>query len=419
MRHPLTRCRVRDSVGGVDIFDPAFLDNPYPMYRMLRDHAPVHRVPGTAFYLVSSWQLVTDAAARTEDFSSHLTGVMVHQPDGTPSTFDMDGGGQAVHVLATADDPGHAEHRKLVLPVLTKRVRALGDTIDALVDRLWIEEHADGRIDWATGMADRLPLALVAEIIGLPAADVPELLSWAYDSTELLGGVVSEQRLPYLVTSAAQLGGYLHAKFEAAKAYPCALDPAQTVLGALAQTCRAGELADEVAVLILVQLVGAGGESTAGLIANAARILATRPELQNLLREEPTLIGRFLDEVLRLESPFRGHHRHVTRTTTLGGVDLPSGSHLLLLWGSANRDPAVFADPDAVDIDRPNGRTHLAFGKGAHYCIGSALARLEANAAISALLQRSRRFTLVDDAPPCWVPSLFVRRHQSLPLQLL
>ncbi len=397
----------------IDIFDPAYLDDPYPMYRMLREQSPVWRVPGTDFFLVTSWDLVTEAATRVEDFSSNLTGVMIHQPEGPPLVFDIDGGGRAVHVLATADDPVHAAHRKLVFPYLGARVRGLGQLVHDLVDRLWQEQLRGDRIDIATGIADRLPLGVVADIIGLPSPDVPRLLAWAYDSTEMLGGIVAEGRLPRLVTSAAELAGYLHDQLARALARPEGTVPG--LLDVLASACRRGDLEPEVAVLILVQLVGAGGESTAGLIANAARILAEHPVLQDRLRTDTAAIPAFLEEVARVESPFRGHHRHITRETTLGGVVLPAGGHLLLMWGAANRDPGTFAEPDIVDIDR-SGRTTLAFGKGAHFCIGAALARMEALAAITALLTRSSGFGLVDDAPPQWVPSLMVRRHARLPL---
>ncbi|MFI6430131.1 cytochrome P450 [Rhodococcus oryzae] len=396
---------------GIDLFDPANLDDPNELYRSLRENSPVHRVPGTDFYLVSTWDLVTEAAARADDFSSNLTGVLVQQPDGPPVTFDMDGGGRAVHVLATADDPTHAHHRKLVLQTLGKRIRALGPTVDLLADQLWAEGVRDDRIDYATDMADKLPLALIAHLVGLPESDVPQLLTWAYDSTELLGGVVTTDRLGQLVTSSVELAGYLHTHFVRAKD-----NPKDDLMGVLARACATGDLTDDVAVLILVQLVGAGGESTAGLIASSARLLATHPDVQRALRDDPALIDPFLDEALRLESPFRAHHRHVVADTTLGGVALPAGSHALLLWGSANRDPARFERPDEVVLDRPGIRSHLAFGKGSHFCIGSALARMEALAAVTLLLERSTRISIADEAS--WVPSIFVRRHLRLPIQI-
>lgn len=401
------------SSDAIDIFDPVHIEDPNPLYRRLREQSPVYHLPGTDFYLVTSWDLVTEAVGRPEVFSSNLTGVLLRQPDGPPVTFDMDGGGQAVHVLATADDPAHLAQRKLVQPLLAKRIRGLAPTVHALVDTLWERELRGGRIDWATGMADQLPLALVAEIIGLPDSDVPRLLRWAYDSTEMLGGVVDADGFGRSVGAAAELTGYLYTKFKAAEA-----DPGDDLLGVLARACTAGEVTDTVAVLMLTQLVGAGGESTAGLVANAARMLAADPALQQELRREPALLPAFLDEALRLESPFRSHHRHVTTDTELGGVHLPAGSHILLLWGAANRDPARFENPDAVDLDRRSGANNLAFGRGVHFCVGSALAKLEATAALTALLTRSTRFTLAEDAPPQWFPSIFARRHLSLPLEI-
>ncbi|MEU6558777.1 cytochrome P450 [Nocardia nova] len=400
---------------GAELFAPPHLDDPYPLYDRLRRDAPVHRIPGTDFHLVSSWELVAEAAARTGDFSANLTAVLLRYPDRPPVAFELDGGG-VVHVLATADDPAHGIHRKLVSGVLAGRVRGLGPAVAGLVDRLWSEYVRDGRIDWAADMADRLPLALVAALIGLPDEDVPRLLSWAYDSTEMIGGVVAADRLPELVRSAAELAGYLVERVRRAQADATTAGPPRDLLDALARACRSGELTEEVAALILIQLVGAGGESTAALIGSAGRILASRTDIQSELRQRPHLIPAFLDEVLRLESPFRGHYRHVVADTRLGAVDLPAGSHLLLLWGAADRDPAVFPDPGTLDLHRPNIKSHLAFGRGIHFCVGSALAKLEARTAVTALLERTTRITL--DGSPERVPSILVRRHRSLPLRL-
>ena len=169
---------------------------------------------------------------------------------------------------------------------------------------------------------------------------------------------------------------------------------------------------------MLVQLVGAGGESTAGLIGNAARILAEQPELQVQLRTDADLIPAFLEEVLRVESPFRGHYRLVRRSCRLGEAELLEGDHLVLHWGAANRDAAEFAEADRIILGRPGSRSHLAFGRGLHFCVGAPLARLEARVAIATLLAQTRWFGIDPDAAPVWVPSIFVRRHASLHLQL-
>ncbi|KAA0018985.1 cytochrome P450 [Antrihabitans cavernicola] len=389
------------------------LDDPYAMYERLRTSDPVHRVSCTDFYLVSTWDLVMEAVNRPADFSSHLTAALVQRPNGKATVFDLDGAGQAIHVLATGDDPTHMAQRKLVLPTLVaKRIRALEPAIEAMAAELITDGMHDNRIEWMSAVGDRLPMTIVARLIGLPEQDVPQLVEWGYASTELLGGVTAEDRLGAVVTAAAALADYLRSKLELAGA-----SPTDTLLGDLARAHFAGDLDSTVAVLMLVQLVGAGGESTAGLIGNAVRMLALDTALQQRIRVDRDLLASFLEEALRLESPFRGHHRHVVADTTLGGVRLPAGSHLLLLWGAANRDPRAFDDPDQIRLDRPNLRAHLAFGKGAHFCVGAALARLEARISLSALLDATSEFALAPTPDAAqWLPSIFVRRHLKLDL---
>ena len=167
------------------------------------------------------------------------------------------------------------------------------------------------------------------------------------------------------------------------------------------------------------------------MIGSAAHILAQRRDIQTQVREDPDLLGAFLEEVLRYEPPFRGHYRHVVNDTTLCGVDLSAGSRLVLLWGAANRDPSHFQDANEFRLDRTDAKGHVSFGKGAHFCVGAALARLEAHIALRAVLDRTSRIEAVDigelfartahfeaTATGRWLPSLLVRRLESLELSL-
>jgi cytochrome P450 len=144
--------------------------------------------------------------------------------------------------------------------------------------------------------------------------------------------------------------------------------------------------------------------------------LASRPDIQQRVRENPELLNASLEEVLRYEPPLRGHYRHVVRGTTLHGVDLAEGSRLVLLWGAANRDPSHFNDPNAFRLDRPGGKGHISFGKGAHFCVGAALARLEARIVIGELLKRTSHIAATDTGR--WLPSLLVRRLERLELSV-
>jgi cytochrome P450 len=195
--------------------------------------------------------------------------------------------------------------------------------------------------------------------------------------------------------------------------------PDTDLLGAVAGGVNAGVFSEVEAHVILHTLLSAGGESTTSLLGNAVRILAEQPDLQQHLRQNPDQIPTFVEEALRLESPFRYLMRSVPSDTTLGGVDIPAGATVLLLWGAANRDAAEFARPDEIDLQRDIPRRHLSFGRGIHYCVGAPLARVEARNVLTVLLERTRSITLDPERPPRWVDSLMVRRHDELPINLV
>lgn len=394
---------------GLHLFDDACIQDPYPLYERMITQAPVHPVGDSGFYLVCGWDAVTEAVARVQDFSSNLTGTMLYQPDGTVATFPMPGLNDPTHVLATADDPAHAAHRKMLVPQLAaKRIRALEPFISETMDQLWHDGVRDGRIEWMSTVANRLPMMIVARLIGVPDEDVDQLTAWGYAGTQVVEGLVDADQLASAGVAVMELAGYINDHFGRA-----ALDPRDNLLGDLATACATGALDTLTAQVMMITLFSAGGESTASLIGSAAWTLATLPEIQRRVRESPELIGPFLEEVLRCESPFRGHYRHVRRDTSLGGVDLPAGSRLLLLWGAANRDPSRYAEPNEFRLDRPP-QSHLAFGKGAHFCVGAALARLEARIVIGELLARTAHIGIGEASR--WLPSLLVRRLEHLEL---
>ena len=348
----------------------------------LRAAGPVNRVGDSEFYAVTSWAAVVEAITRVDEFSSNLTATMVYQPDGTITPFTMAPLGDASHALAIADDPAHAAHRKLLLPHLAaKKVRALEGFVSETAERLWTDGLRDGSIEWMGAVANRLPMMVVARLIGVPETDVDKLVEWGYAGTQLLEGLVSADQLTTAAASVMELGGYITDHFARA-----ATDPRDTLLGDLATACAAGRLDDTVALAIMITLFAAGGESTASLLGSAAWVLATRLDIQQQVRENPELLGAFIDETLRYEPPFRGHYRHVATDTELCGTELPAGSRLLLLWGAANRDPAHFDAPDEFRLDRTDSKGHIAFGRGAHFCVGAALARLEAAVVLRHLL---------------------------------
>jgi len=402
---------VLDGAIGLQLFDEEFIQDPYPLYARMQAHGPVHRIGDSGFHAVCTWDGVNDVVARPQEFSSNLTATMTYQ-GGRVGEFAMGELGADIQALATADDPAHAAHRKMLVPQLTaRRINALQTYIEETADRLWHEGVDGGRIEWMSAMADRLPMMIVTRLIGVPDVDTDRLMRWGYASTQLVEGLVDENQLTAAGAAISELAGYIAEQFERAAA-----DPRDDLLSVLATACAAGELAETTAMTMMITLFSAGGESTASLIGSAAYILATRPDIQRQVRDQRQLMGAFLEEVLRYEPPFRGHYRHVVDDTTLCGVDLPAGSRLVLLWGAANRDPRHFDDPHEFRLDRPGGKSHIAFGKGAHFCVGAALARLEARILITELLCRTTHIRARGVGR--WLPSLLARRLEHLELTL-
>ena len=397
-------------VDPAEFFGTRAIQDPYPLYDRLRAAGPVHRVGDSGFYLVCNRDAITEVVSRPADFSSNLTATMTYTADGGVAAFPMDKVGGRTHILVTADDPVHAAHRKLLLSQFTtKRVRAFEPLIVEIFEKLWATGIVDGRIEWMDAVANRLPMMVVARLIGVPDDDADQLAHWGYASTQLLDGLMSADELAASMAAITDLSAYIVEQLRDAAEHP-----RDDLVSELAGACRTGVIDQFTAQLILVSLFSAGGESTASLLGTAVGMLTGKPDVQRRLREHPELMGAFVEETLRLEPPFRAHYRHVLRDTRVAGVDLPADSMVLLLWGAANRDPAHVEAPDEFRLDRPTIKGHLTFGKGVHFCLGAPLARLEAMTVLPMLLERTTRLEAAEVGP--WLPSVLARRYEYLEL---
>lgn len=400
------------------LFDPAVIEDPYPFYRDLLDSAPVYQVPGTEVYLVSTWQLIHEVLRNQADYSANLTGILISDADGQPSLFDLSEFGGTVDAIANADEPFHAVHRKLVLPTLNARsVAGMEEEV-----RLWVrsaisELMGRGGGDSVAVLANPIPVKVMARLMGLPVEDVDILLGWAFSGGDILAGTTTFERMLELGVSTGEMRSYLQSHFEIALSGG-SVSSTRTIIDALVSGVRAAQISEEEAVAIMIVLVGAAGESTSSLVGSAIRLLAQDKAMQQKLRADASLIEAYVEEVVRLEAPFKGHYRVVLNDTVLGGVALPAGARVFLQWAAANRDPQVFSRPDTLDPGRSDSSEHLGFGYGIHFCVGARLARMEARVILEELLAQTREFSLDGAAPVRHVPSIFVRRLEHLHLAM-
>lgn len=401
-----------------DLLSPAVIADPYPFYRALLRDAPVYQVPGTEVFLVSSWRLIHEVLANQTDYSANLTGVLIAGADGTPELFNIGAFGGTVDAIANADEPSHSVHRRMVMPQLTARkISVLEEEVRQWAQRGVRTLCENGGGDCIGELANNIPVMVTARLIGLPVEDLELLLGWAFSGGEILAGVHTLDTMAELGVATSLMSDYLTGHVSLAVANDTGGEP-ECILEELAQGVRQGLITEREAVGILVVLVGAAGESTSSLIGSAIRLLAQDQQLQDALRQQPDKIAQYVEEVVRLESPFKGHYRALLRDTQLGGVSIPKQGRVFLLWAAANRDPEVFQNPEQLDVERCDGTSHLGFGHGIHFCIGARLARMEAKIVLQELLADTSSFTLDSAEGITHLQSIFVRRMVRLRLQV-
>jgi cytochrome P450 len=402
------------SIPGQMLLDTAVLANPNAFYRQLVEQAPVWQVGTSDVYTVNSYAAVTEACRRVEDFSSNLVYLLYRDAEGLPGReLHRLGQGEGPQILATADPPVHARHKKLISPEFSpKRIASLEAQLVHMTRERLVAGLDTGRMEFMTKLANLIPIDVVTELIAFKERNTQALFDAAVVQTDMLASAISREELQKRLNFSSDTFAWVFLQLQQA-----IQSPGDGILGLLARAINSGEIEIPLTMGVILTLFAAGGESTSSLIGNTILMLAEDQSLQHRLRREPELIGKFIEESLRLESPFRHHMRIAKCDTSLCGIEIPEGATMLMMWGAANRDPAMFDRPDEIDLDRP--RRHVGFGSGIHVCLGNTLARLEARIVVETLLESTSEFGIDSMERLKWVPSLAVRRLDKLPLVLI
>jgi cytochrome P450 len=279
------------------------------------------------------------------------------------------------------------------------------------VDGLVAAALERGEFDLLADLIEQLPVAVIAELLGIPAADRARLRPWSADMTLMFELTRSEDDERRAVRATVEFSDYLRGLVRERRATPRA-----DLLSQLALVVEAGDrLTEDELIATAILLLNAGHEASVNGAANAWWTLFRHPDALAALRADPGLVPTAVDELLRFDTPAPMFERWVLDEIELHGVSIPPGQELALLFASANRDPAQFVNPDGLVLDRsPN--PHLSFGAGIHFCLGAPLARLELGILFRAILERMPTLELV--AEPAWKPRFVLRGLQALPVRL-
>ena len=366
--------------------DASFLDDPYPVYRALRDHDPVHRMPDGSYFL----SRYDDCAAVYRDPHTWSSDKRV---DFRPGMGDGPLYEHHTTSLVFNDPPYHTRVRRLLAPAFTPRaLAALQSRVEALVDRLLDRAAERGGMDLIADFAAAVPIQLVGDMLGVPEAERGPLRGWSLAILSGLEPVLTPAQRADGDRAVGEFKAYLRDLIDRRERAPTRDEgeilSTLTAGSALGRADSAGERLSEVELLHnCIFLLNAGHETTTNLIGNAVDLLLRHREALAGLRAGPGLIGSAVEEFLRLESSNQLGNRRAACDTALGGVPMPAGTYVHIGIGAANRDPAQFPDPDRLDLHRQPNR-HLAFGTGIHACAGMWLARMEGQVAIGRLVQR-------------------------------
>jgi cytochrome P450 len=409
-------------IDAIDFFtDQSLVADPYPYYESLRQQCPVRREPHHDVVMVTGYDEALAVLHDTATFSScnSVTGPFPGFPvplEGDDVSALIEENRDALPMsdqLPTFDPPKHTDHRALLMRLITpKRLKENEAFMWRIADRQLDAVLAGRDCEFIRDFAAPFTLYVIADLLGVPEAD-HEMFREELQGTGRRGDSVGSTDASSMSHSPLE---FLYERFTAYVAER-RHEPREDVLTGLATaTFPDGSMPEVVDVVrVAANLFAAGQETTVRLLGATLQLIAERPDLQQQLRDGRERIPGFIEETLRFEGPIKGDFRLARVPTTVGGVDIPAGTTVMVVNGAANRDPHRFEDPAAFQVDRPNARHHLAFGHGIHTCPGAPLARAEVRVSIERLFDRTAdiRISEAEHGPAD------ARRYDYLPTYIL
>ncbi|MER6911250.1 cytochrome P450 [Streptomyces sp. NPDC000594] len=394
-------------------WSPSFVADPYPAYARLRETGRVHWFEPTRQWLVPHFADVS-ALLRDRRLGRTYRHRFTHEEFGRtpPPAAHEPFHTLNDHGILDLEAPDHTRIRRLVTKAFTPRtVAALEPTVRRLAAELVAGVRAAGGGDLLADVAEPLPVAVIAEMLGIPESDRGLLRPWSADICGMFELSPSEETARRAVTASLEFSAYLRKLIAERRA-----EPGTDLISALIAAHDEGDrLSEQEMISTCVLLLNAGHEATVNTTAGGWWTLFRHPEQLAALRADHSLLPSAVEELMRYDTPLQMFERWVLDDIEIDGTVIPRGSELALLFGSANRDPARFTDPDRLDLARTDN-PHITFGAGIHFCLGAPLARVELNASFGELLREAPTMRLV--AEPEWQPGYVIRGLRELRVEL-
>ncbi|MCK8683301.1 cytochrome P450 [Pseudomonas umsongensis] len=379
--------------------EPAIQRCPFGLMAKLQQESPIYRDPVTNFLVLTRHADIVYVNQHPQLFSN-TTSVILDRKGSTVADEVVrrysDRGLLPMHTLVTNDPPSHTNYRALVETVFNASfVKQLESHIEALADELIDDFIAAGNVDLMVEFALKLPMYLISEQLGVSKEDWRRFKLWSDITVEQINPGLAPERELEITDHLIEMQHYLLERAEHYREHP-----APTLLSRLANAeIDDRKLDSREFVAIAHQLLVAGNETTTSAIATGVLMLLEAPELRAKLQANPDRVTTFVEEVLRLHAPSPHLYRQVLQDCDIGGFPIAKDEVLMLSYLAANRDPEKFESPHCLDLERKNGRQHLAFGRGIHFCIGNQLARAELRIAFQRLLARLPHMSLDPNWP--------------------
>ncbi|MGW4596967.1 cytochrome P450 [Streptomyces sp. NPDC004457] len=396
-----------------DPWDPAFVADPYPAYAQLRARGRVIRYEPTDQWLVPHH---ADVSALLRDrrlgrtyqhrFGHEEFGRTPPPPEHEPFHTLND------HGMLDLEPPDHTRIRRLVSKAFTPRtVERLRPYVEGLANDLVAALAANGGGDLLTDVAEPLPVAVIAEMLGIPEADRGQLRPWSADICGMYELNPSEETAARAVRASVEFSDCLRELIAARRQEP----GEDLISGLIAAHDEGDRLTEQEMISTAVLLLNAGHEATVNATVNGWWALLRNPDQLAALRADHSLVPAAIEELMRYDTPLQLFERWVLDDIEIDGTTIPRGSEIAMLFGSANHDPAVFTDPARLDLARKDN-PHISFSAGIHYCIGAPLARMELAASMTALLRQAPTLTLAEE--PKRKPNFVIRGLEGLRVEV-